>query len=113
MSFAISNEEVQALFDKELQKANKNNSQFHSAHEGYAFLLEEVEEINDVWYRLLGFVDDIWTFNAKKNEKTTQHVEATKEFTIELIKEVIQLGAMCEKLLYFLSEDEKKEGDTD
>lgn len=66
MSFAVSEKEVQALFDKELQKANEHNPQFHSAHEGYAVLLEEVEEINDVWYRLRGFVEDIWTFNAKK-----------------------------------------------
>ena len=43
MSFAISNEEVQALFDKELKKANENNPQFHSSHEAYAVLLEEVE----------------------------------------------------------------------
>lgn len=110
MSFAISDEEVQALFDKELAKANEHNPQFHSAHEGYAVLLEEVEEVNDVWYRLLGFVDDIWTFNAKKNEKTSEYVEAAKKFTIELVKETIQLGAMCEKLLYFLSEGEQKEG---
>lgn len=106
MSFAVSNEEVQALFDKELQKANKKNPQFHSAHEGYAVLLEEVEEINDVWYRLRGFVEDIWTFNAKKNEKTSQYVETTKKFTIELIKEAIQVGAMCDKFLDFLGEGE-------
>lgn len=107
--FAISTEEIQALFDKELAKANEHNSQFHSAHEGYAVLLEEVEEINDVWYRLRGFVDDIWTFNAKKNEKTTQHVEATKKFTAELIKEAIQVGAMCDKFLNYL--DMEKEGE--
>lgn len=107
MSFAVSNEEVQALFDKELKKANENNTPFHSAHEGYAVLLEEVEEINDVWYRLKGFVEDIWTFNAKKNEKTSQYVEATKKFTIELIKEAIQVGAMCDKFLDFLGEGGK------
>lgn len=106
MSFAVSNEEVQALFDKELKKANENNPQFHSAHEGYAVLLEEIEEINDVWYRLRGFVEDIWTFNAKKNEKTSQYVEATKKFTIELIKEAIQVGAMCDKFLDFLDKGE-------
>lgn len=107
--FAISTEEIQTLFDKELTKANEHNSQFHSAHEGYAVLLEEIEEVNDVWYRLRGFVEDIWTFNAKKNEKTTQHVEATKKFTVELIKEAIQVGAMCDKFLNYL--DTEKEGE--
>ena len=107
MSFAVSNEEVQALFDKELKKANENNPQFHSEHEAYAVLLEEVEESNDVWYRLRGFVEDIWTFNAKKNETTSQYVEATKKFTIELIKEALQVGAMCDKFLDFLGEEKQ------
>lgn len=107
MSFAISNEEVQALFDKELAKANEHNPQFHSAHEGYAVLLEEVEEINDVWYRLRGFVEDIWTFNAKKNETTSEYVEATKKFTVELIKEAIQVGAMCDKFLDYLDKEKR------
>lgn len=107
MSFAVSNEEVQALFDKELAKANEHNPQFHSAHEGYAVLLEEVEKINDVWHRLLGFIDDIWTFNAKRNETTSEYVEATKKFTIELVKEVIQLGAMCDKFLDYLDKEKR------
>lgn len=107
MSFAVSDEEVQALFDKELAKANEHNPQFHSAHEGYAVLLEEVEEINDVWYRLRGFVEDIWTFNAKKNETTSEYVEATKKFTVELIKEAIQVGAMCDKFLDYLDKEKR------
>lgn len=71
--FAISTEEIQALFDKELAKANEHNSPFHSAHEGYSVLLEE-----------------------------------EKRITIELIKEAIQVGAMCDKFLNYL--DTKKEG---
>lgn len=107
--FAISTEEIQALFDKELAKANEHNSQFHSAHEGYAVLLEEIEEVNDVWYRLRGFVEDIWTFNAKKNETTSEYVEATKKFTAELIKEAIQVGAMCDKFLNYLDTEKEDE----
>lgn len=44
----------------------------------------------------------------KKNEKTSQYVEATKKFTIELIKEAIQVGAMCDKFLDFLGEGENR-----
>ena len=40
---AIEND-VRALVDKELDAANERFPQFHSAHEGYAVILEEVEE---------------------------------------------------------------------
>lgn len=33
-----------------------------------------------------------------------EYEEATKNFTIELIKEAIQVGAMCDKFLDFLGE---------
>lgn len=36
--------DVRALVDKELTAANERFPQFHSAHEGYAVILEEVEE---------------------------------------------------------------------
>ena len=36
MMFAITEEEVKALFEKELESANKVNAQFNSSHEAYA-----------------------------------------------------------------------------
>lgn len=65
MSFAVSEKEVQALFDKELKKANNKNPQFHSAHEGYAVLLEEVEEAKEELDGLDCYTGYIW--DAVKN----------------------------------------------
>ncbi len=103
MSFAVSNEEIQALFDKELKKANENNPQFHSAHEGYAVLLEEVEEVRKKLDGLDYYTGYIW--DAVKNGGCLRtDLEWTKKFASSLIREAIQVGAMCDKFLDFLGE---------
>lgn len=106
MSFAVSEKEVQALFDKELQKANKKNPQFHSAHEGYAVLLEEVEEAKEELDGLDCYTGYIW--NAVKNGGCLRtDLEWTKKYASSLVREAIQVGAMCDKFLDFLGEEKK------
>ena len=50
MMFVITEEEVKALFEKELESANKVNAQFNSSHEAYAVVLEEIEEAKECFY---------------------------------------------------------------
>ena len=103
MSFAISNEEVQALFDKELKKANENNPQFHSEHEAYAVLLEEVEEAKEEMEDLDLYTGFIWD-TVKNGGCLRNDLEWAKKYTSLLIREAIQVGAMCDKFLDFLGE---------
>jgi hypothetical protein len=105
MSFAVSNEEVQALFDKELQKANKGNPQFHSAHEAYAVLLEEVEEAKEELSNLDYYTGYIWD-TVKNGGCLRSDLEWTKKFASSLIREAIQVGAMCDKFQDFLDKGE-------
>ena len=109
MSFAVSNEEVQALFDKELKKANENNPQFHSAHEAYAVLLEEVEEAKEEMEDLNLYIGFIWN-DVKNGGCLRGDLKWAKKYASSLIREAIQVGAMCDKFLDFLGEYEKKEG---
>ena len=106
MSFAIRNEEVQALFDKELKKANKENPQFHSEHEAYAVLLEEVEEVRKELDGLDCYTGYIWD-TVKNGGCLRNELEWTKKFASSLIREAIQVGAMCDKFLDFLGEGKK------
>lgn len=106
MSFAVSNEEVQALFDKELKKANENNPQFHSAHEGYAVLLEEVEEAKEALDDLDCYTGCIWDC-VKNGGCLRDDLEWTKKYASSLVREAIQVGAMCDKFLDFLGEGKK------
>lgn len=111
MSFAVSNEEVQALFDKELQKANKNNALFHSTHEGFAVLYEEYEEMTEQINIVRMAVEQMWgDVRRNQNKRLVINTNCLQSAVTDTIREAVQLGAMCEKLLYFLSEDEKKEG---
>lgn len=102
MSFAVSNEEVQALFDKELQKANKNNPQYHSAHEGYAVLLEEVEEASAELGHLEFRTESIWDIIKNDDGHLKANIEEAKMFASSLVQEAIQVGAMCDKFLDYL-----------
>lgn len=106
MSFAVSNEEVQALFDKELKKANKENPQFHSAHEGYAVLLEEVEEVKKEMDGLDLYTGFIWN-DVKNGGCLRGDLKWTKKYASLLIREAIQVGAMCDKFLDFLGEEKQ------
>jgi hypothetical protein len=61
---------------KELERATKINEPFHSAHEGFAVLLEEVDELKaEVW---------------KKIYRRDRH---------QMIEEAVQVGAMAIRFL--------------
>lgn len=77
-------ETVIAAILKEYSRASATNGSFHSVHEGYAILLEEIEEL---W-------DEIRLKAALRNPSNVAH-------------EAIQIGAMAMRFLYDLC----REGD--
>ena len=94
--------EVRALVDKELAAANERFPQFHSAHEGYAVILEEVEDCEEVFAFLKEELSSVKT--AVWHDK-----EANLTFlfggAMKLAIEAIQVAAMCKK---FLEMEERK-----
>lgn len=114
MSFSLSREDVKQLFIDELGKANKNNALFHSAHEGFAVLYEEYEEMTEQVNLVKMAIEQMWgDVRRNQNNRLVINTNCLHSAVTETIREAVQLGAMCEKLLYFLSEGEQKEGDTD
>ena len=111
MSFSLSKEDVRLMFISELNKANKNNALFHSAHEGFAVLYEEYDEMTEQINIVRMAVEQMWgDVRRNQNKRLVINTNCLQSAVTETIREAVQLGAMCEKLLYFLSEDEKKEG---
>lgn len=105
MMFAITEEEVKALFEKELESANKVNAQFSSSHEAYAVVLEEIEEARECFHNIQTLIEDFW--HGTKTNNFDEKIMATDRLetnTIALIREAVQIGAMCEKLFGFLKE---------
>lgn len=114
MSFAFSKEDVRLMFISELNKANKNNALFHSTHEGFAVLYEEYEEMTEQVNLVKMAIEQMWgDVRRNQNNRLVVNTNCLHSAVTETIREAVQLGAMCEKLLYFLSEGEQKEGDTD
>lgn len=111
MSFSVSKEDVKQLFMDELSKANKNNALFHSTHEGFAVLYEEYEEMTEQINLAKTAIEQMWgDVRRNQNKRLAINTNCLQSAVTDTIREAVQLGAMCEKLLCFLSEDEKKEG---
>lgn len=93
-------EDVELLVQKELKSANKKFPMFHSDHEGYAVLKEEVEEAEENLIKTKDQIASIWRFTKKNLNKPKESVaESIKESAIELAVEAIQVAAMAQKFI--------------
>ena len=91
---------VVELAGQELARANAKFPPFHSLHEGYAVLLEELEETTEAVNECVTQSGVLWQ-HTKANEfdyamKTTEHC---REAALNAACEAIQRAAMCQKLL--------------
>lgn len=92
---AIEND-VRALVDKELAAANERFPQFHSQHEGYAVIVEEVEECDEALQFLKQNLKEEWaSIRADKKADMTW----VFPFAWKLACEAIQVAAMCRKFM--------------
>lgn len=98
---------INQLIDDELYEANKKFKPFASAHEGYAVLLEEYKESkNELKYINMTrkvLWRDIMANNS--NEIMKERIQDIEYHSIRLIKEAIQVGAMCRKFKKLLEVD--------
>ena len=88
--------DVRALVDKELTAANERFPQFHSAHEGYAVILEEVEECEGEFDAMQYCLNCLWR-QTKRNVPTEP--KELQNAAVRLACEAIQVAAMCRKFM--------------
>ena len=90
--------ELRKLVDLELEAANRENPPFHSAHEGYAVILEEVEEVRDELESLNADVSCLWEF-VKANYVIAMSDNACdiENHAVRLAAEALQVAAMARK----------------
>jgi len=92
-------ETVKFMVDKELENSNKKfDSTFHTTHEGYAIIKEEVEEAEAELKNAKMMLEDCW-FDIKRNTTPNRNIIAIKNCAINLSAEAIQIGAMCQKFI--------------
>jgi hypothetical protein len=82
----MSPEEAMRLIEAELRKATSMHGTFHNAHEGFAVLLEEVDELKG----------EVWKNPAKHPERMGR-----------IREEAVQVGAMAARILVDLTAAEQ------
>lgn len=91
-------DKLPALVTEELEAANAIHSFFHNQHEGYAVLLEEVEEARAEMGLVTCDLSQLWL--AVKQDETLQAIECAEgveKRAIRLAAEAIQVAAMARK----------------
>lgn len=113
MSFSEKTETlVNALVQAEYENACKQfGEKFNSLHEGYAVLLEEVEEVQNEVDKIKGHLDHLW--EKIKNQVDINNINSFICFiespTFYAIKELAQVGAVLWKIKNTISPVEKTE----
>ena len=101
---AVENQ-VRELVKVELSAANERFPQFHSAHEGWAVILEELEETKEQLEAVERFLSYAW--NRIKNDVTArEQIDTVTLFAEHAACEASQVAAMCKKFLEM--KEEKK-----
>jgi len=99
MANAIKNN-VEELISKELKSANEKFPMFHSNHEGYAVILEEVEEAEFELNCIKQFHSVLWLHvMANHNYNAIYMAEKILQHATNLACEAIQIAAMAQKFI--------------
>jgi 3-oxoacyl-[acyl-carrier-protein] synthase III len=88
--------DIDGLTIKELNAANMKYHLFHTSHEGYAVIKEEIEETMDVMNELLETFAVAWD-KIKNNQPAFNEIRMVKKLSKKVAIEAVQTSAMCEK----------------
>lgn len=94
---AVENQ-VRELVKVELAAANERFPQFHSAHEGYAVIKEEVDELKEATDKVIGRMVSLWA-TVKYGNDPERLLQMISEDAVNATCEAIQVAAMAQKFL--------------
>lgn len=90
-------ESIEQAVAYELQNIVKNyGAVYASEHEGYAVLLEEVEEANSEMIFVKGILEKFWE-SIKCNKVNKELLYFAKKHALSLAEEAVQVCAVCER----------------
>ncbi len=89
---------IEELVQQELKEANEKHPLFHSPHEAYAVIKEELEELIDEVKSVCATSDNIWGL-VKNDIPIMCELRAMKTYAEFAAAEAIQVAAMCQKAI--------------
>lgn len=90
-------ESVKVLMHEEYERAaEKFGKRFHSTHESYAVLKEEIEEAESEMKVVIAYLDEYW-IRAKCNIDTDDLSKMVEERALNAACELIRVAAMAYK----------------
>lgn len=93
-------EHVKFLVNKEYEAVNETHKPIASMHEGYAVLLEEIEEVCEACEELKRRNNDFWyEIRTNHDEYLKSAVAKMLETSVEVACEAIQVAAVCRRIL--------------
>jgi hypothetical protein len=89
---------IHELIYQELEQATAKFGKFHSAHEGFAILNEEYDEMFEELSRMELLIGELWT-NVKNNDfpAMEDHAYSIEKQAVQVIREAIQVAAMARR----------------
>lgn len=91
---------IEKLAEMEKQDANRKFPLFHSMHEGYAVLLEEVEEAREALTRTEISLSALWAHIRDNNAgRAPEFAGRIREHALDLATEAVQAAAMAQKFI--------------
>jgi hypothetical protein len=91
-------EAVIGVVADEKSESMKKFPLFNSEHEGYAVILEEVQESEDELELVKRYLQSAWNY-IKANVLADDEIKLVKKYAIRLACEAVQVAAMAEKYL--------------
>lgn len=90
--------EIDRLAEEEMERANKIHPMFHSNHEGYGVLQEEITEARDEFVEVSGY-DLLRAIMSNDQEDIIEEISTIRRDAQYAAAELIQVIAMCDKFI--------------
>ena len=96
----VVSDKVEALVQLEYEADCKDHGPLASLHEGYAVLLEEVEELDEACQGTKTFLQKMWrSLRIDNKEIGIKWAESTKIYAMCAACEAIQVAAVCQRII--------------
>lgn len=92
------NKIIHNLIEEELAEANQIHPLFHSPHEAYAVIKEEVEELHEELVACEGLLSDMW-HRIREDMDAEDVLRQIAGHAVSATQESVQVGAMAKKAL--------------